>query len=281
MDELSATLVRLLACTLPGALTSELRLAPASDIVAAVLDGLGAPAARDDAVAAIAEVAAGRLDVAAGLQRAGAALAPLDADPQARAALRARLDTLGQSLALAQGLSAMLREEAIIRAELRLAEPGLFELLQTIALPARPNEPELVIVGAVPPSVERLVVRLGRRAPLDRIELAYVRGSPFPLLTLATASRGAEVNWSASRNAWRQEPEMDLTIQNSSGARDLGTISTALHSEPWSYAGPRLALALPPIAGHIMAVTTVAALSGQPLARVVRIARVGERKNHG
>lgn len=271
MDELSATLVRLLACTLPGVIAPELTLVPPSAIVAGLLRDLVGPDEAAGVAGALDDVAAGRLDLLVGLGQISAAVAPLDANPRLRPALAARLDTLGRAIGQAQGLSAAIGGGILERAELVLGDSALLALIQTLRLAPQGDEPAVIIVGAVSPMAGRVHIPLGQGKLLDRIDLAYGAESPYPLVTLRTASRGDEVDWAPDRAAWRQEPDLDLIVQNGTGSRDLGSIRTLVATAPWQYRGSRLAISLPAVAGHTLVETTVADLGGRPLAQCIRV----------
>lgn len=272
MDDVSATLIRLLAWSLPEAYAPGLTLAPARAMLRGVL-GAALPAAElEPIVAALGDVAEGRRDLVAGLEPAAAALERALAGPAARAALAERMRATQRALDLATTLGSALAG-SLAGAEILLDAPELFGLARVIALPGGAGRPELHIVGAALPTGERLSLRFGRSPLLDRVEITYEADSPFPLLNLSTASRGEEVDWAASRSAWRQEPDLDLIVQNTTGSRDLGTITTARVTPPWAYQGERLRVSIPPLAGHELVITQIADPAGAPLAHAVRVCR--------
>lgn len=271
MDEFSATMVRLLACTLPGTLAPGITLVAPRVVVDNLLSGLLADTDHEAIAAAVTGVADGRLDVVTALGQASEVLTTLDADREARATLGSRLDAMARTLAQAQGLSAAMGGGSIARAEISLADPGLLALLQMLTLSAPAGAPEVIIVGTLAQTSSRQSIRFGRRTPLDRIEIAYTAESPYPLLTLTTASRGETVAWSSTRDDWRQEPDLDLVIQNTTGSRELGKIQTIQVTPPWSYEGARLSIQIPEVPGHTLLVTTVTDTGGRPLAHCARV----------
>jgi hypothetical protein len=271
MDRVSAMLVNLLQAAKPSDGDSAPFFVPIEDIVASLLRGFVPEPEQQPIVEALRSVTSGIQDIGRGYTALNDIAQRIE-QPAQRSQLNIRLDTFNSLLDRALSLQGLTSSSMISRAEARIDTVEIFRLIQQISIPLDQQQSAMVVFGMAPRGKESIPVQLGKGSLLDRIEIAYERGSPYPRLNVMTASKSEVLDWSPARMHFQQKdsPDDELSILNARG-RDLGRVYTERLRPPIVLDGGRLTLSLPDAPGATFLATTIADTNEKIVARCVRI----------
>lgn len=244
MDILSRTVIDMLRlAATPPSPGDPLMVAPIEDMLPICFGQSLQPDEYATIASGLRSITFGRNDIASGLAALSEQLAPL----------RRRLaEDTGLSRQTSQTDEAirdllMLQRALFSTAQTRLAlQPSLamLQLIRQIQLRTASGD---VVLCSLPASSERITVNFSKHSLLDRIELAYEPGSPYPLLTINTPSQGESAPFANMRTAWQQKDSADYTLElYNARSLVLGTIATAPLTLDGALEGDRVALHIAP-----------------------------------
>ena len=253
---LCANLLRLAALAdVPGA---SLRVVSLPDVVASLL---GEPADVPE-----------RGDRGAALMAAAVAAAQrIEARATQQDGLYAAVDELDAAAGDLLALHHALRSPSGRALDLQLGGAAPLRLIRSLLVPGPPGGHATALICAIE-GAERLRAPLAAHTLAERLEIAYERDSPFPLLTVRTPSMSESAPWAVARSAWQQRDgaEHDLELFNNRSVA-IGAVRTAWVEPPLAVRGGRLALDIQPPPGARLLATDVRDRSGAIVTRCIRI----------